>query len=90
LQPHEASYDQAITIFSPEGRLFQVEYASEAIKQGTIAIGVQGPEGAALVAEKRLKTLQIPDSSIFSFLMPTSSNCNVFAIHRSKYAEPSF
>ncbi|MFX1450116.1 MAG: archaeal proteasome endopeptidase complex subunit alpha [Promethearchaeota archaeon] len=61
MQPHEASYDQAITIFSPEGRLFQVEYASEAIKQGTIAIGVQGPEGAALVAEKRLKTLQIPD-----------------------------
>ncbi|MFX0135122.1 MAG: archaeal proteasome endopeptidase complex subunit alpha [Candidatus Hodarchaeota archaeon] len=61
MQPYEASYDQAITIFSPEGRLFQVEYASEAIKQGTIAIGVQGPEGAALVAEKRLKPLQISE-----------------------------
>ncbi len=61
MQPHEASYDQAITIFSPEGRLFQVEYASEAIKQGTIAIGVQSAEGAALVAEKRLKPLQISE-----------------------------
>ncbi|NVM03302.1 MAG: archaeal proteasome endopeptidase complex subunit alpha [Candidatus Helarchaeota archaeon] len=61
MQPHEATYDQAITIFSPEGRLFQVEYASEAIKQGTIAIGVQSAEGAALVAEKRLKSLQISE-----------------------------
>ena len=62
MQPHEARYDQAITIFSPEGRLFQVEYASEAIKQGTIAIGVQCPEGVVLVAEKRLKPLQIPET----------------------------
>ncbi|MHA1376869.1 MAG: archaeal proteasome endopeptidase complex subunit alpha [Candidatus Helarchaeota archaeon] len=61
MQPHDARYDMALTIFSPEGRLFQVEYAAEAIKQGTIAIGVKCPEGVVLVAEKRLKPLQIPD-----------------------------
>lgn len=61
MQPQDAYYDMALTIFSPEGRLFQVEYASEAIKQGTIAIGVKCPGGVVLVAEKRLKPLQIPE-----------------------------
>ena len=53
--PH-TGYDQAITIFSPDGRLFQVEYAVEAVKRGTTIIGVKVKEGVVLAAEKRSTT----------------------------------
>ena len=49
-------YDRAITIFSPDGRLFQVEYAVEAVKRGTTIIGVKVKEGVVLAAEKRSTT----------------------------------
>ena len=58
----EQGYDQVITSFSPEGRIFQVEYAIEAIRHGSTAIGVKSPEGVVLVVEKRIYPLQDPDS----------------------------
>lgn len=45
-------YDSRTTTFSPEGRLFQVEYAVEAIQQAGTVIGIQTKEGIVLVAEK--------------------------------------
>ena len=57
-------YDSAITIFSPDGRLFQVEYAIEAIRRGTTAIGIKVKGvGAILTVEKRvLSRLVVSDS----------------------------
>ena len=47
-------YDRASTMFSPDGRLLQVEYAKEAVKQGSTAIGIVCSDGAVLIADKRI------------------------------------
>jgi len=47
-------YDRASTMFSPDGRLLQVEYAKEAVKQGSTAIGLVCSDGAVLIADKRV------------------------------------
>jgi len=49
-------YDSRTTIFSPEGRLFQVEYAMEAISQSGLAVGVLTKDGVVLAAEKRMSS----------------------------------
>jgi len=46
------AYDRAITIFSPEGRLYQVEYALELVKKGAPIIGVLSGEGSVLAANE--------------------------------------
>tara|TARA_B100000795_G_C22637358_1_gene375049 strand:+ start:93 stop:617 length:525 start_codon:yes stop_codon:yes gene_type:complete len=58
-----SEYDRGVNTFSPEGRLFQVEYAIEAIKIGTTAIGICTTEGIVIAVEKRLlSVLQEPGS----------------------------
>jgi len=49
-----SEYDRGVNTFSPEGRLFQVEYAIEAIKLGSTAIGISTGEGVVLAVEKRI------------------------------------
>lgn len=47
------AYDRAITIFSPDGRLFQVEYALEMVKRGSTIVGIKCPEGVTLAAMEK-------------------------------------
>lgn len=57
-------YDRGVNTFSPEGRLFQVEYSLEAIKLGSTAIGIATSEGVVLGVEKRVTSGLLESSSI--------------------------
>ena len=52
------AYDRAITVFSPDGRLFQVEYAMELVNRGATIIGIQCAEGVVLGAEENIENLE--------------------------------
>lgn len=53
-------YDMTPTMYSPDGRIYQVEYAMETVKKGTIAIGVASPEGVIIAVEEKARALQTP------------------------------
>lgn len=59
-----AAYDRAITVFSPDGRLFQVEYAREAVKRGTTALGVVYKDGLLLGVDKNITSRLLVGESI--------------------------
>ena len=62
--PHQLmGYDRTITMFSPDGRLLQVEYAKKTVRQGSTAIGITCSDGVLLVADKRIvDTLVVTES----------------------------
>ncbi|MDD1646181.1 MAG: archaeal proteasome endopeptidase complex subunit alpha, partial [Methanomicrobiales archaeon] len=65
MQPQaQMGYDRAITVFSPDGRLYQVEYAREAVKRGTTALGIKCSDGVVLIVDKRVATRLLEPSSI--------------------------
>ncbi len=63
-QSQQQAYDRGITIFSPDGRLYQVEYAREAVKRGTASIGVRTSDGVVLVVDKRIRSPLMERSSV--------------------------
>ena len=63
MQHQMMGYDRAITMFSPDGRLLQVEYAKKTVRQGSTAIGMVCSDGILLVADKRVvDSLVVPES----------------------------
>lgn len=63
-----SEYDRGVNTFSPEGRLFQVEYAIEAIKLGSTAVGIHTKEGVILAVEKRITSPLLEPSSVEKLL----------------------
>ena len=56
-------YDRAVSMFSPDGRLLQVEYAKKTVKQGSTTIGIVAKDGVVLIAEKKTASkLVIPEA----------------------------
>jgi proteasome alpha subunit len=64
MQPGQMAYDRAITVFSPDGRLFQVEYAREAVKRGTTTVGLKFKDGVVLIVDKRIASRLMEPKSI--------------------------
>ncbi|MEM2878379.1 MAG: archaeal proteasome endopeptidase complex subunit alpha [Candidatus Hadarchaeales archaeon] len=62
--PPGAGYDRAITVFSPDGKLYQVQYAQEAVKRGLTALGIKVKDGVVLAAEKRVRSRLVEETSI--------------------------
>lgn len=57
--PEYMGYDRTIAVFSPDGRLFQVEYAKEAVKKGTTSLGLTFKNGVILATIKQSMDLAV-------------------------------
>ena len=64
MQPqYQMAYDKGFS-FSPDGRLYQVEYAREAVKRGTTAVGIKAKDGVVLIVDKRVSSKLLEPNSI--------------------------
>jgi proteasome alpha subunit len=62
MMPEYMGYDRTIAVFSPDGRLFQVEYAKEAVKKGSTCLGIVFKDGVLLATIRPSTALMVPES----------------------------
>lgn len=62
-------YDMTPTMYSPDGRIYQVEYAIETVKRGTLAIGVKCKDGVIIAVEENPRALQVSNITQKIFLV---------------------
>ncbi|MFB6311134.1 MAG: archaeal proteasome endopeptidase complex subunit alpha [Salinirussus sp.] len=60
----QQAYDRGITIFSPDGRLYQVEYAREAVRRGSASIGIRTGGGVVLAADRQIRSPLVERDSV--------------------------
>jgi len=72
----QQAYDRGITIFSPDGRLYQVEYAREAVKRGSPVVGIRAADGVVLAARKSTRSPLLEPESIEK-LLPVDDHVGV-------------
>jgi proteasome alpha subunit len=77
----DGGYDRSLTMFSPEGRLYQVEYALEAVKRGTLCIGLKSNAGAAIITRKKYTNLMDPGTIQKIFKMDDHIGCAIAGLH---------
>ncbi|MDE1865263.1 MAG: archaeal proteasome endopeptidase complex subunit alpha [Candidatus Micrarchaeota archaeon] len=62
MYPNVQAYDRGV-MFSPDGRLYQVEYAKEAVRKGATSIGMVADGGIVLIAHKNIvEPLAVPST----------------------------
>ena len=54
-------YDMTPTMYSPDGRIYQVEYALETVKRGTLSIGLKSKDGIIIAVEEKGRMLQVSE-----------------------------
>jgi len=71
---NRGNFDRHLTVFSPEGRLYQVEYAMKAVNQANVtAIGVRGKDCAVVVTQKKIQDKLIDENSVTHLYKLTKS-----------------
>ncbi|MFC7230737.1 archaeal proteasome endopeptidase complex subunit alpha [Saliphagus sp. GCM10025308] len=64
MQSNQQAYDRGTSIFSPDGRLYQVEYAREAVARGSPVVGVETTDGVVFVADSRTPSPLLANDSV--------------------------
>ena len=77
----DAGYDRSLTMFSPEGRLYQVEYALEAVRRGKLCIGLKSKAGVAIITRKKFTPLMDPSTIQKIFQMDEHIGCSISGLH---------